>query len=417
MRRSTRRLLGLLPLLPLLVNAGWAAAASTVDAVRIDRAGSYARLVVGLSGGAVDFRVFTLADPYRLVIDMPATGWRARAPRTFSARGLISALRVGAYRRGETRIVLDLRRPALVHKAVLLGRRGDRIRRLVVDLEAVGRATYRARARARNRIRWARRGLVRGARRGPAARGNFRLPPGRKPRPPGARRPVIVIDAGHGGIDPGTLGRRGTREKMVTLAMALAIRKQLEARGRYRVVLTRDKDVFLRLRARVAVARRAGAALFISLHADSINNRSTRGASVYTLSKTASDREAAALAAKENKADIIAGVDLGKEKPDVADILIDLAQRETMALSARFAVILVRELGRETRLLRRTHRFAGFAVLKAPDVPSVLIELGYLSNRADERLLRQPRHRAKVARAVSRAVSRYFALRDRMTRS
>jgi len=290
----------------------------------------------------------------------------------------------------------------------LRGRRVDRVRRLVIDLEPVGRAAYRARAGARNRIRW--------ARRGPAARRNF-PPPGRKPRPPRDRRPVIVIDAGHGGIDPGTLGRRGTREKTVTLALARAIRKRLVARGRYRVVLTRDKDVFLRLRARVAVARRAGAALFISLHADSIGNRRTRGASVYTLSKTASDKEAAALAAKENKADIIAGLDLGKAKPDVADILIDLAQRETMALSARFAAILIREIGRETRLLRRTHRYAGFAVLKAPDVPSVLVELGYLSNRADERLLRQPGHRAKVARAVSRAVSRFFALRDRMTRS
>ena len=183
------------------------------------------------------------------------------------------------------------------------------------------------------------------------------------------------------------------------------------------MVLTRDSDRFLRLRDRIAVARRAGAQLFISLHADSHPNDGFRGASVYTLSEEASDSEAAALAAKENKADLIAGIDLSNENEVVTSILIDLAQRETKNQSAQFASMLVGELGRQTHLLRNTHRFAGFAVLKAPDVASVLIELGYLSNRADEKQLLSAPYRAKVSQAVVRAVHEYFEWQESLKRS
>ena len=182
-------------------------------------------------------------------------------------------------------------------------------------------------------------------------------------------------------------------------------------------MLTRNDDQFLRLRDRIALARRAGAQLFISLHADAHRNTAFRGASIYTLSEEASDSEAAALAAKENKADLIAGVDLSHENETVTSILIDLAQRETKNLSAQFASMLVDQLGREGKVVPNTHRFAGFAVLKAPDVASVLIELGYLSNPADEKQLLTSSYRIKLSQAVARAINQYFEWQESLKRS
>jgi len=231
-------------------------------------------------------------------------------------------------------------------------------------------------------------------------------------------KPVIVLDPGHGGIDPGTRGRLGTREKHVTLRVARIIRRKLLATGRYKVVMTRSDDTFVPLRQRIAIARKVDGDLFISFHADALSIKSFRGAAVYTLSEKASDDEAAALAKKENKADIIAGIDLGRESGDVRNILIDLAQRETMNRSIHLARFLIGDLRREIKLVRnKKHRFAGFAVLRAPDVPSVLIELGYLSNKADERLLRSSRHHAKLARAIVRAIDRYIALQSKLSKT
>jgi N-acetylmuramoyl-L-alanine amidase len=238
----------------------------------------------------------------------------------------------------------------------------------------------------------------------------------REPRREDTRR-VIVIDPGHGGVDPGAISLSGVYEKSITLAIAEEIERQLTLSGRYKVVLTRSDDSFIRLRDRVAMARQAGADLFLSIHADSLNNHSIGGMSIYTLSETASDREAEALAAKENKADIIAGMDLREESRQVSTILIDLAQRETKNLSATLARSMIDELGRDRRLLPKPHRFAGFAVLTAPDVPSVLIELGYLSNRTDERELLDTGHRQRLARGITRALDRFFAGRERPRRS
>ncbi|MCK5166684.1 MAG: N-acetylmuramoyl-L-alanine amidase, partial [Rhodospirillaceae bacterium] len=231
--------------------------------------------------------------------------------------------------------------------------------------------------------------------------------PIKKPKPVGKK--VIMLDPGHGGVDPGTIGVSGTYEKNITLAMARDIKKAIEKNGRFKVVLTRNRDIFIRLRDRVRKAREAGADLFISIHADAIKNPKTRGLSVYTLSDKASDKEAAALAHKENKADLIAGLDLSSENAEVTNILIDLAQRESMNQSAIVAKNLVKELKREVKLLRNTHRFAGFAVLKAPDLPSILVETGFLSNRQDERNLLSRKYRAKLARAVAKGVERHFA--------
>ena len=224
-----------------------------------------------------------------------------------------------------------------------------------------------------------------------------------------ARRRIIALDPGHGGADPGTIGINGVLEKEVTLDLANRLRRLIEATGRYDVVLTRDADVFVSLRDRMEQARRTDAALFISIHADSLGDSRLRGASVYTLSDQASDAEAARLANKENRADIIAGTDLSAHDEVVAGILIDLAQRVTNNKSIEFADVLTTELADVTALVRNTRRFAGFVVLKSPDVPSVLLELGYLSNPTDAANLALPEYRDKLARATLRAIDRYFA--------
>jgi len=218
-----------------------------------------------------------------------------------------------------------------------------------------------------------------------------------------------MIDPGHGGADPGTISISGIYEKHVTLSMVRELKKQFERTGRFKAYLTHERDIFVRLRDRIQIARDNQAELFVSVHADTVKNKRIKGPAVYTLSEKASDKEAAELAEKENKADLIAGVDLTHETPEVTNILIDLAQRESMNQSARFASLLIKELKHETKVLRNTHRFAGFTVLKAPDIPSVLLELGFLSNPSDERALRSRRYRARLASAVVRAVSLYFA--------
>jgi N-acetylmuramoyl-L-alanine amidase len=222
------------------------------------------------------------------------------------------------------------------------------------------------------------------------------------------RRPTIVIDPGHGGIDPGAISRSGTSEKDVVLAFAKTLKEELETSGRYRVLMTRTEDVFLSLRDRVRVARSNSADLLVVIHADSLRSAKARGATVYTVSEKASDAEAEALAHNENRADVIAGVDLAAENGEITDILIDLAQRETKNYSVSFAKTLVKELKPVARLNSRPIRSAGFRVLKAPDVPSVLLELGYLSNRSDENLLLSQKWRGKVAGAVTAAIERYF---------
>jgi N-acetylmuramoyl-L-alanine amidase len=230
--------------------------------------------------------------------------------------------------------------------------------------------------------------------------------------PADARLPLVVIDAGHGGHDPGAISpHNGKYEKDVTLAIARAARDELVKSGRVRVALTRDGDSFLVLQDRYGVARKLKADLFISIHADSAESREARGGTVYTLSEVASDREAQRLAARENKSDIINGVNLGGADAEVSSILIDLTQRETMNVSAGFAKLLLRE-AKPNMLLRGTsHKFASFIVLKAPDTPSVLFETGYLSNNQDAAFLSSRDGQQKVARSMSSAIQAHFARR------
>jgi N-acetylmuramoyl-L-alanine amidase len=375
----------------LLLTSLSAAAQPAVTAMRIGENPNKTRIVFEVER-KLTYQVQILADPYRVVIDLPEVSWALKSARP--AGSLVSDFRYGLFKPGHSRIVLDVQKPVEVTKSFVLEPEGQFPYRMVFDLKPVTReamlsgrpaSTPDARERAPDRQ--------------PAAR----------PPRPANRKVVVALDPGHGGVDPGTVGAGGSYEKAVVLAQALDLKRQLLATGRYDVVMTREHDTFQRLRDRIAIARDADADLFLSLHADAIANRLVRGGSVYTLSEQASDAEAAALAAKENKSDLIAGIDLNDQSREVVNILIDLAQRKTMNQSATFARHLMHELGRSTRLLPRTHRFAGFAVLKAPDVPSVLIELGYLSNRQDERMLNEPRERSRISAAIVRAVDQYFA--------
>lgn len=410
---------------------GAPAGATIVSDIRVADHDGRTRVVIEIDN-AVSFSVFTLADPYRVVIDLPEVGWRLPAEPLPQNVGLMERLRYGLFKRGNSRLVLDVGGAVRVARAFRLAPGETPQHRLVIDLTATGRQAFLAGV--------SKPALVVAA--DSEGQNDAPAPPTAKPSPPVSapaltakaasaalpsspfgqppRKPdaggrakakvrTIVLDPGHGGVDPGAIGPSGVYEKYITLAMAKEMRRQLNATGRYKAVLTRDRDIFIRLRDRVQIARDAGADLFVSIHADTIPNRSISGPSIYTLSEKASDKEAADLAEKENKADLIAGVDLTNESPDVTTILIDLAQRESMNRSAHFASGLIKEIGRETKLLRNTHRFAGFAVLKAPDVPSVLLELGFLSNKKDEKSLNSKGYRVKVAAAIVRAADAYFS--------
>lgn len=218
---------------------------------------------------------------------------------------------------------------------------------------------------------------------------------------------IVVIDAGHGGIDSGAVGIHGTLEKQITLSLAKKLKSLLEAEGNYMVYMTREDDRFLSLSQRVNFARSMKADLFISFHADSHTDSSLRGMSIYTLSEKSSDAEAQALANKENKADIIGGVIWEEQDQQVSAILIDLLQHETNTRSVVFASLVLKEIGKETTLLRNSHRSAGFMVLKAVEVPSILLEAGYLSHVQEEALLNSPAHQDKLVRALKRAIQEY----------
>ena len=396
--RSSLRVLVLL-LAPLFVQDA-AAAETAVTGIRLGEQSYGTRVVLDLTGD-VSHSIFTLADPYRVVIDLPEVEWRLPGKTLSVGRGLVRQFRFGLFKPGVSRVVLDVSGPVAVKRSFLLKPTADFGYRLVIDLEPVSSERF-----SRLILK------PEPAEETPATAAPEPTPEPR-PKPGKTGMPLIVVDAGHGGVDPGTTGLSGGYEKAVTLAFALELKRQIGIAGRYRVMLTRERDIFISLRKRVEMARLNGADLFISLHADALANRRISGVAVYTLSEKASDAEAEELAARENKSDVIAGVDLTGEGYDetVANILIDLAQRETMNLAAEFAGFLIPELGKAAGLLRKTHRYAGFRVLKAPDVPSVLIEMGYLSNPKDEVRLLDPGHRRDLIGAVLRAMDGYFIQR------
>ncbi|HEY4136435.1 MAG TPA: N-acetylmuramoyl-L-alanine amidase [Alphaproteobacteria bacterium] len=379
---------------------------TTVVGVRIGGTAAATRFVLEMTNSTKP-EVFTLGSPYRVVVDLPEIAW-SLPPNDIGAKGgLVDGFRFGLFEQGRSRLVIDVHEPVAVKSAFVMEPRDGHRYRLVLDIERVAASAFQDQNPAAPKpqpqpVPTAAAPQAIMTPRPPAPQ------PAPRPRATGDARHIVVVDAGHGGVDPGTIGPGGTYEKDVTIAMARELKARMEASGRYKVVLTRDKDIFIPLRDRVAISRAAGAEMFISLHADSIANRSTRGGTVYTLSEVASDKEAEALAAKENKADLIAGMDLSHESREVASILLDLAQRETMNYSARFASILVEELGKTVQLGINSHRYAGFAVLKAPDVPAVLYEMGYLSNPTEEKELLKPAYRQKMADGIVRAADRFF---------
>jgi len=354
------------------------------------------RFVIDLSR-KIDLRAFTLADPYRVVIDVPQVTFQLKPKAGESGRGLIKAFRFGLVMQGGSRIVLDLARPVRIEKAFVLDAADGQPARLVIDLTAIDRESFLRTIALENQ----------------ASRSEPKKHEEAISKGVGDPRPLIVLDPGHGGIDNGTRAASGENEKTIVLDFALMLRDKIEKVGKYRVVMTRTDDVFIPLAERVRLARMRQASLFISIHVDALGrgDGDAQGAAVYTLSETASDAEAARLAEIENKADVIAGVDLSSEPGDVADILIDLAQRETKTFSVQFARALVGEMKSAVRLHKHPLKSAGFRVLKAADVPSVLVELGFASNRQDVKQLTSETWRSRTADSIVQAVDAYFSTR------
>ncbi len=358
--------------------------ATRIAAARLGDHGDKTRFVLELTRDA-PFTI--LAEATGVAVEMEAALDAALPP----AKGLVRAVSVRpGVRAGHLRLVLTTTGPVRVLLAEVIPPRDGMPPRFVMDLAAgqsgPGTGGFSVLT--------------------PASASTLKPPvPKEKPKPP---LPMIVIDPGHGGQDPGAIAVGGAFEKDITLAMAKELRRQLLATGRYRVALTRDRDVFIPLRDRPALARTKGADLFISLHADSITSRQVRGLSIYTLSEKASDREAEMLAQRENQSDAIVGMDLSVQSADIASILIGMSQRDTLNQSRRFASLLLKSLDPSIAVLPGPLRSAGFAVLTAPDVPAVLVEMGYLSHSQDAKLLGSDAHRKRMAGSLLRAVDGYF---------
>jgi N-acetylmuramoyl-L-alanine amidase len=354
------------------------------------------RFVMDLSR-KIDLRAFTLADPYRVVLDIPEVTFALPPKAGESGRGLIKAFRFGLMMPGGSRLVFDLAKPARIDKAFVVDAADGAPARLVLDLAPTDRESFLHKITIENKAVHA------------------DLAPPSEPAPDaGDSRPLVVLDPGHGGIDTGTKAPGGEiMEKNIVLDFADALRQRIEKTGKYRVLMTRTDDTFIPLADRVRVARNAGAALFVSIHADFLphGEGDAQGATVYTLSDTATDSESERLAEQENRADVIAGVDLKDQPDDVAGILLDLAQRETKTFSIQFAHKLVGAMKSATRLHKEPLKSAGFRVLRAPDVPSVLVELGYVSNKQDLQSLLSDSWRDKTADAMANAIDGYFSTR------
>jgi N-acetylmuramoyl-L-alanine amidase len=401
--RAARQGRGVLTVIALI--AGWLASvpawAATVQSVAI-RDG---RIVIRFDEAVGDAASRVLTGPRSGAVDVSG----ATPGREVVGRGLVTGVTQMRSGRSGMRMVFDLAEPAIVTDG---GFDSDG-RELTLALRTVDYDQF-AEAGIAGPLNFFPFNF------GAASRPKYKVS---VPVPPKARgmklprvqgddtRPLVVIDAGHGGVDPGAIGPNGLREKDVTLKVAKAIRDELLASGRVRVALTRNDDRYLILRERYGVARRLKGDLFISIHCDSTGSENATGATAYTLSEVASDKEAARLAARENKADVISGVNLGEAPADVSSILIDLTQRETMNASATFARLLGREARPLMPLKANFHRMASLMVLKAPDMPSILFETGYISNPQDAAFLDSEEGRHRIAESVTRAVEVHFARR------
>jgi N-acetylmuramoyl-L-alanine amidase len=379
---------------------------ATVEAHNASLAGDSAgtTFLLTLSSG-VRAEIFTIANPYRVVVDLPDVAFELPDGTGQKGRGLVSAFRYGLLAEGKSRVVIDTTGPVVIKKADMTAKGGSAVE-LAIELAPTSAQSF---------------GAGTGGARTAAA------PVKTEPvAPPALKKdrikPVILIDAGHGGIDPGAASSSNLEEKVVVLAVANALKAQLSASGRYDVKMTRRTDVFVSLDQRLKMSRDLAADLFISLHADSIAQKgfvnTVRGATVYTLSERASDEEARRMAEKENNSDAIAGLQTTKfeEEGEVRSILIDLLKRETSNFSADFSNTLVKRLGTTISLSSDPRRSAAFKVLRQADTPSVLVELGYMSHPEDEKLLNSAAWQRRVAAAIGTAVDSYFSKRTAKAR-
>ena len=335
-----------------------------------------------------EFELHYLENPYRAVIDLPETVF-AFPQDALQSRGLVSAVRFGNSGNEKARMVFEFSAPVRMELVETSEEAAGAVHRMVFDITIVDPESFSAEVAG---SKWP----------GP----DENAVPGQSPAPPGDTL-TIVIDAGHGGIDGGAEGPAGSMEKNVTLAFAQALKAALEEQDGIRVAMTRTDDSFLSLSARVRRARDEAADLLISLHADSISVRSLRGATVYTLSDKASDAQAQSLADQENREDAIAGASLENAPEAIAAILVDLARTETRVFSTGLAQQVINSFEGQVKLIKNPLRHAGFRVLQAPDVPSVLVEMGYLSNREDEKLLNDEEWRKNTAQLLAQSVQNY----------
>lgn len=414
--------------------------------IRTGMNGNKTRIVIE-TDSAVTFRAFLLSDPARVIVDLPQLQWKTPQNKGLTA-ALIQGYRSGSLDNGLTRVAFDLRKTAVIASAFTLPPAGTNKHRVVIDLQPSSQNLFDAQVKRVTGDEEIAEKVTKPLTPPQPSLQQAKIPtdvpeteskkalpvpyetvnlPQRKPEAAqqqketaGNKAPtalsqrkkekyVVVIDAGHGGDDPGAIGVGNIREKDITLAVAKELRRQLEETGRYKVVMTRDRDIYIPLRGRVDISRKKEGDIFVSIHADKVDRNNTRGASIYTLSSTASDAETERLAEQENNAGVVAGVDLSSESHDVAGILLDLSMREKMNESNVFAGYLRESFKRENvQLLPNSHRSAGFAVLKAPDVPSVLIETGFLSNPQDAKLLNSNEFHRKLARSITGGIDAFF---------
>ena len=377
------------------------AGAAEVKEARIEAAGADTVFAMALSEG-VRAEIFTLANPYRVIIDLPNVVFRLPPGTGASGKGLIGAFRYGLFAEHQGRVVIDVKGPVKVAKAEMVRKGATGGVELRVVLAATDVKSFAASVAPPQ----------------PAGAGESETEVlEATPNKTENAKPVVVIDAGHGGIDPGTTGANNLLEKTIVLAVAQRLEGELKKSGRFEVKMTRTSDVFVALDKRVSLSREFGADLFISLHADSISEaafaESIRGATVYTLSEKASDEQARLMAEKENASDLIAGlsrVDIAG-KDQVKNILIDLMKRETANFSADFSNLLVAKLGKSIKLSKDPQRSAAFKVLKQTQAPSVLVELGYMSNSKDQGEMTTAAWQSKVAASIAAAIDNYFSKR------
>jgi N-acetylmuramoyl-L-alanine amidase len=359
----------------------------------------------------VPYRAFLLDNPRRVVIDFPAMQWKAPLNKGDNS-GLIRSYRQGLFHQDTLRLVLDVSQPVRIVKTETRASGQSGIFKYIIYMQNTTQQRF---SQGLNKVVQPHNHVGQVAQK-PTGTVTTRVtqtvtttvePVATSGAP---TKKLIILDPGHGGVDPGAISAGGIYEKNITLSVARELKRQLEETGRYRVKMTRDSDIFIKLQDRVKIARQAKGDLFVSLHADSIGRPAVQGASVYTLSNQASDAESARLAERENQVDaLVGGVDLGVQDKDVADILLDLVVRDNMNQSKILADTVVGSLRKGgVQTLQGSHRFAGFAVLKAPDIPSILIEMGYLSNREEAQLLNTQAHRERIARAVRSSIDTYF---------